>query len=306
MAEPTPAVKLEHVTKQFGNFTAVKDVSLEIAHGEIFGIIGPNGAGKTTTVNMICGMFPPSSGTVTTLGLNPTSESRHLREILGVQFQEARLPNAISVEEALKLYSSFYANPVDWRGLAEEWGISSKLNARFEKLSGGQKQRLFICLALLNNPKFVVLDELTTGLDPNARRQSWELVKQIRDRGATVLLVTHFMEEAEYLADRVALINNGEIAAMGTPAELTERHESVRTVSFTANEFDRMWLAHLGNVTVNNNKVTVEGGDFLMANVSQALREHGIDPPDLRTHHSSLDDLFVSLTGGSTMEEVNR
>ena len=305
MASAEPAVKLEHVSKTFGDFTAVKDISLEIHHGEIFGIIGPNGAGKTTTVNMICGMFPPTSGSVTTLGLDPTGESRRLREILGVQFQEARLPNAITVEEALKLYSSFYANPVDWRGLAEEWGISGKLDAKFEKLSGGQKQRLFICLALLNNPQFVVLDELTTGLDPNARRQSWELVKQIRDRGATVLLVTHFMEEAEYLADRVALISGGEIAAIGTPAELTEHHGPMRTVTFTAKDFDRMWLAHLGNVTVNNNRVSIEGGEFLMANVSQVLKDHGIDPPDLRTHHTSLDDLFVSLTGGSTMVEAN-
>lgn len=305
MQSPEPAVKLEHVSKTFGDFTAVKDISLEIQHGEIFGIIGPNGAGKTTTVNMICGMFPPTTGTVTTLGMDPTGEARQLREILGVQFQEARLPNAITVKEALKLYSSFYADPVDWHGLAEEWGIATRLDARFEKLSGGQKQRLFICLALLNNPQFVVLDELTTGLDPNARRQSWELVRQIRDRGATVLLVTHFMDEAEYLADRVALISNGEIAAIGTPAELTQQQGTMRTVSFTSPDFDRMILAHLGNVIVNNDHVTIEGGEYLMANVSKVLKENGIDPTDLRTKTSSLDDLFISLTGGSTMEEAS-
>lgn len=151
------AVIVDSVTKQFGDFTAVNNVSLEIHPGEIFGIIGPNGAGKTTIVNMICGMFAPTTGTVRTLGLDPMRDERRLREILGVQFQEARLPGMLKVREALQLYSSFYSSPRDWRVLAEEWGVGSKLDTRFEKLSGGQKQRLFICLALLNNPQFVVL-----------------------------------------------------------------------------------------------------------------------------------------------------
>lgn len=300
----TPAAVLENVTKSFGDLTAVNNVSLEIHSGEIFGIIGPNGAGKTTIVNMICGMFPPDSGAVQTLGLDPIRQERQLREILGVQFQEAKLPGMLKVEEALKLYSSFYKQPRDWRVLAEEWGIGNKLNTRFEKLSGGQKQRLFICLALLNNPKFVVLDELTTGLDPNARRQSWELVRQIRERGTSVLLVTHFMEEAEFLSDRIALVNQGQIAAMGTPEELTRQHGDKRVVSFTAPGFDALSLSKFGHVTVNNDRITVEGGEYLMADIANALRDVGIDPRDLSTEHTSLDDLFVALTGDTHMEEV--
>lgn len=300
----TVAVSLDHVSKSFGEFTAVDDVSLEIKQGEIFGIIGPNGAGKTTIVNMICGMFAPSNGNVTTLGLDPIREERKLREILGVQFQEAHLPGMLKVQEALTLYSSFYKSPQDWHTLAEEWGLSSKLDTRFEKLSGGQKQRLFICLALLNNPQLVVLDELTTGLDPNARRQSWELVKKIRDNGATVLLVTHFMEEAEYLADRIALINKGKIHAMGTPEELTQDSGESRTVTFTAPGFDALSLSRFGKVSVDGDRVTVEGGKFLMADVANALRDADIDPVDLSTDHTSLDDLFIALTGEANMEEV--
>ena len=298
------AVYLDHVSKSFGEFTAVDDVSLEINKGEIFGIIGPNGAGKTTIVNMICGMFPPSKGNVTTLGLDPIREERKLREILGVQFQEAHLPGMLKVQEALTLYSSFYKSPADWRVLAEEWGLSSKLDTRFEKLSGGQKQRLFICLALLNTPQLVVLDELTTGLDPNARRQSWELVRKIRDNGTTVLLVTHFMEEAEYLADRIALINKGKIHAMGTPEELTQDSGESRTVTFTAPGFDALSLSRFGKVSVDGDRVTVEGGKFLMADVANALRDADIDPVDLSTDHTSLDDLFIALTGEANMEEV--
>lgn len=300
----TPAAVLENVTKAFGEFTAVREVSLEIQPGEIFGIIGPNGAGKTTIVNMICGMFAATSGSVNTLGLDPMRDERKLREILGVQFQEAKLPNMLKVQEALQLYSSFYNNPRDWRVLADEWGIGSKLDTRFEKLSGGQKQRLFICLALLNNPEFVVLDELTTGLDPNARRQSWELVRQIREGGATVLLVTHFMEEAEYLSDRIALVHRGEIAAMGTPSELTRESSEKRVVSFTASGFDALSLARFGNVSVNQDRITIEGGQYLMADIASTLRDAGIDPVDLRTEHTSLDDMFISLTGDTGMEEV--
>lgn len=300
----TQAAILQNVTKTFGEFTAVRDVSLEIQSGEIFGIIGPNGAGKTTIVNMITGMFAPTSGTVQTLGLDPIRQERKLREILGVQFQEAKLPNMLTVQEALKLYSSFYKNPRDWRELAEEWGIANKLDTRFEKLSGGQKQRLFICLALLNNPQFVVLDELTTGLDPNARRQSWELVKQIRESGSTVLLVTHFMEEAEYLSDRIAVVNAGEIAAIGTPEELTRDVGDTRVVTFTAAGFDALSLSRYGEVSVDGDQVTIQGGRFLMADVSNELRSADIDPVDLRTNHTSLEDMFISLTGETQMEEV--
>lgn len=298
------ATVLQNVSKNFGETHAVKNVSFEIEHGEIFCIIGPNGAGKTTIVNMICGMMPPTAGIVQTLGLDPIRDERALRALLGVQFQEAKLPGALKTQEALELYSSFYKSPRNWRSLAEEWGISSKLDTRFEALSGGQKQRLFICLALLNNPQFVVLDELTTGLDPNARRQSWDLVRMVRDSGTTVLLVTHFMEEAAFLADRIALVRDGEIAKLGTLAELTSDSTDKRVVSFTAPGLDANVLSRIGKVSINNDRVTVEGGAFLMAEVSSALRGIGIDPEDLTTEHTTLDDLFISLTGDTNMEEV--
>lgn len=298
------ATALQNVSKSFGETHAVRNVSFEIKHGEIFCIIGPNGAGKTTIVNMICGMMPPTTGTVQTLGLDPIREERALRAKLGVQFQEAKLPGALKAQEALELYSSFYESPRDWRTLAEEWGISSKLDTRFDALSGGQKQRLFICLALLNNPQFVVLDELTTGLDPNARRQSWDLVRKVRDSGTTVLLVTHFMEEAAFLADRIALVRDGEIAKLGTLAELTKDSTDKRIISFTATGFDPEILSRFGKVSTSNDRISVEGGAFLMAEVSSALREIGIDPDDLSTEHTTLDDLFVSLTGDTHMEEV--
>jgi len=201
MADNSVAVQVSSVTKRFGALTALDDVSLDIGEGEIFGVIGPNGAGKTTLVNLITGMLAPDSGTVRTLGLDPIRQERELREIVGVQFQEAELPNLIKAKEAMELYASFYRRPRPWQPLALKRGLANALDTRFDKLSGGQKQRLFICLALLNNPRLIVLDELTTGLDPQARRQSWELVQRIRDTGTTVPLVTHFMDEAEALCD---------------------------------------------------------------------------------------------------------
>lgn len=297
------AISIRNASKSFGRMKAVDDISLDVHHGEIFGIIGPNGAGKTTTVNMITGMLAPDNGEVRTLGLDPIRDERRLRDVLGVQFQEANLPAAITAREALKLYASFYRNPRPWTGLAEEWGITDKLDTRFDKLSGGQKQRLFICLALLNRPKLVVLDELTTGLDPNARRMSWELVKRIREGGTTVLLVTHFMDEAQQLCDRIAMITGGKVAAIGTPEELTRASSAEREVTFTAPPaFDYLSLAPYGRVHVDGNRVTVRGGEFIMADVAMALRGQGIAPPDLATVNRSLDDLFVDLTGHQIQE----
>lgn len=291
------AVSLRNVSKRFGELQAVNALNLEIHQGEIFGVIGPNGAGKSTCVNMITGMLIPDSGEVRTLGLDPIRQEKDLRKVLGVQFQEATLPEQISVKEALKLYASFYDHPANWQKLAEEWDLTARLGARFGKLSGGQKQRLFICLALINQPKVVVLDELTTGLDPQARRASWELVKRVRENGATVLLVTHFMEEAEYLCDRIALINKGQVQVMGTPDDLTASQPGQRTVTFTAPAgFDITPLRRFGNVAVNNNIVTVQGGEYLMADVAVTLRELGFAPDDLATEKKSLEDLFLALT----------
>ncbi|MCB0016754.1 MAG: ABC transporter ATP-binding protein, partial [Anaerolineales bacterium] len=213
-------IKVTNIRKSYGAFTAVEDVSLMVKKGEIFGIVGPNGAGKTTTMNMIMGLRRPDSGQVEVLGLDPQQAGAELRQRIGVQLQEADLPEKAKVWEIMDTFASFYKRTVPWEPLLAEWGLSSKQNAYFGSLSGGQKQRVFIALALINDPELVFLDELTTGLDPQARRQTWELVRAVRDRGKTVVQVTHFMDEAEALCDRVAIINGGRVIALDTPKEL--------------------------------------------------------------------------------------
>jgi ABC-2 type transport system ATP-binding protein len=217
----TTAIEVHGLTKQYAGTTLVRDISFTVKHGEIFGIIGPNGAGKTTTVECIEGLRRPDAGYISVLGLDPVRDRDVLRERLGVQLQDTELPERLRVGEALRLYSSFYAAPADWRALMETLGLAGQEKTPFGKLSGGQRQRLFIALALVGRPEVVVLDELTTGLDPQARRDTWALIEGIRDRGTTIVLVTHFMEEAERLCDRIAVIDSGQIIALDTPAALT-------------------------------------------------------------------------------------
>ena len=204
-----PVIEVSDLRKRYGERVAVDGVSFTVEEGEIFGILGPNGAGKTTTVECIAGLRTPDTGEITVLGLDPQRDGAQLRHRLGMQLQESQLPDKLKVGEAVRLYASFYSDPADWRALLAELGLADKENARFGKLSGGQKQRLSIALALVGNPRVAVLDELTTGLDPQARRDTWDLIEQVRARGVTVVLVTHFMDEAERLCDRVALIDAG-------------------------------------------------------------------------------------------------
>jgi ABC-2 type transport system ATP-binding protein len=213
-------IEVSNLRKQYGDHLAVADVSFAVAEGEIFGIVGPNGAGKTTTVECVEGMRTPDSGTVRVLNLDPRRDRPRLRRLVGIQLQESQLPERLKVWEALDLYSSFYPRPADWRRLMADVGLAGKRNTPFGKLSGGQKQRLSIALALVGNPRIAVLDELTTGLDPQARRDTWNLIRSVRDRGVTVVLVTHFMDEAERLCDRLAVIDAGRVAALDTPAAL--------------------------------------------------------------------------------------
>ena len=216
----TTAIEVRGLTKGYAGTTVVRDISFAVECGEIFGIIGPNGAGKTTTVECIEGLRRPDAGQVSVLGLDPVRDRDALRERLGVQLQDTELPERVRVGEALRLYSSFYAAPADWRALMERLGLSGKEKSPFGKLSGGQRQRLSIALALVGRPEVVVLDELTTGLDPQARRDTWALIEDVRDRGTTIVLVTHFMEEAERLCDRIAVIGSGRLIALDTPAAL--------------------------------------------------------------------------------------
>jgi ABC-2 type transport system ATP-binding protein len=293
-------IEVEHLRKRYRDVVAVDDVSFAVERGEIFGILGPNGAGETTTVEIIEGLRTPDGGTVRVLGLDPQRDGAELRRRVGVQLQESELPDKLKVWEALELYASFYDRPADWRRLLEDLGLAGKRDAKYGKLSGGQKQRLSIALALVGNPEIAVLDELTTGLDPQARRDTWELIEQIRDRGVTVVLVTHFMEEAERLADRVAVIDAGRLVAIDSPAGLVSRLDAGQTIRFrpTAPLDDRILteLPEVRSVQHSGSHVLVTGtGDLLQAVISVLARHH-IVAADLRMEQANLDDAFMALT----------
>ena len=219
----TPIIKVQNLRKQYPGKLAVKDVSFEVMPGEIFGVLGPNGAGKTTSVECIAGLRVADGGSISVLGIDPQAKPHLIREHIGIQFQEMQLHDKITVREALKMFAAFHKNPANINNLVTILGLNEKLDARFKTLSGGQKQRVSIALALIGKPKIAILDEMTTGLDPQARRSVWEAIRAVRNAGTTILLVTHFMEEAERLCDRLVLIDGGEIIAEGTPAGLIEQ-----------------------------------------------------------------------------------
>ncbi|GIK58360.1 MAG: ABC transporter ATP-binding protein [Chloroflexi bacterium] len=296
-----PIIEVKNLQKAYGRTIAVADVSLTVQPGEIFGIVGPNGAGKTTTIECIIGLRQPDGGSVSVLGMNPQAEPKKLGNRIGVQLQEAALPDRMKVWEALDLYASFYERPVPWEPLLETWGLADKQQAQFGNLSGGQKQRLFIALALLNDPEVVFLDELTTGLDPQARRATWDLVRAIREKGKTVVLITHFMDEIEALADRVAIIDHGRVLALDTPAHLiAQLHGETQVYFTTPNGFTADVLRGVAGVTAvsqNHQQVTVTGGGPLLANVAAALAQNNIAPHDLRVQQANLEDVFLALTG---------
>ena len=222
---PPPVIQVSGIRKTYGATVAVSDISFEVGQGEIFGLIGPNGAGKTTTMECIEGLRKPDRGTISILGLDPFRDVYQLQNRIGVQLQQAQLQKRIKVWEAVDLWASLYwKKAVDGTRLLEQLGLAGKRNAWFMTLSGGQKQRLFIALALINDPEVVFLDELTTGLDPQSRRAIWELVRGIRERGKTVFLTTHLMEEAERLCDRVAIMEHGRIIDIDTPEAMVRRH----------------------------------------------------------------------------------
>src|ERR1700726_2423040 len=229
-------IQVSGVRKTYGSTVAVDDISFEVNDGEIFGLIGPNGAGKTTTMECIEGLRTPDRGAISVLGLDPFRGVYKLQERIGVQLQQAQLQKRIKVWEAVDLWASLYPKPLDGNRLLEQLGLADKRNAWFMTLSGGQKQRLFIALALINDPEVVFLDELTTGLDPQSRRAIWDLVRGIRDRGKTVFLTTHLMEEAERLCDRVAIIEHGRIIDIDSPDRLVDRHCPERTVALTTED----------------------------------------------------------------------
>ncbi len=299
---PAPVVAVANLKKSYGSTVAVADVSLEIGEGEIFGLIGPNGAGKTTTMECIEGHRLSDSGSIRVLGLDPVREASALRQRIGVQHQEAQLQKRIKVWEALDLWASLYPQRIDTDDLLRRLGLEAKRNASFMTLSGGQKQRLFIALALIHDPEIVFLDELTTGLDPQARRTIWELVKDIGARGKTVVLSTHLMEEAERLCDRVAVIEHGRVIEVGTPSELVERHCPQQTVIFRSPdaEVSEQLTAAFGVGSISSgdgvHEIRGEGDDFV-TRVIHLIASEGIHVRGFRTEFPTLEDVFLKLTG---------
>ena len=300
----TPVVRVENIRKHYGRTVAVDDVSFEVRPGEIFGLIGPNGAGKTTTMECVEGLRSPDHGTIAVLGLDPVRDVYQLQDRIGVQLQEAQLQKRIKVREAVDLWASLYRKSVSPARLLEQLGLVEKQNAWFMTLSGGQKQRLFIALALINDPELVFLDELTTGLDPQARRAIWELVRGIRQRGKTVFMTTHLMDEAERLCDRVAIIDRGRIIDIDSPAALVRRHCPERTVIVTTTQHSADALfRQLPSVTAverRDGDVSIEGrGDDFVTTVIQCLGVNAIPVIDLRTESPTLEDVFLRVTGHS-------
>ncbi len=293
-------ITVEKLRKTYGTTVAVDDISFEVAEEEIFGLLGPNGAGKTTTVECLQALRQSDSGVMNILGLDPCRDGRTLRRQIGSQLQESALPDRLKVWEALDLFASVASNALDWQVLLEQWGLAEKRKSTFASLSGGQRQRLFIALALVNNPRIVFLDEMTTGLDPAARRVAWDLIRSIRDRGTTVVLVTHFMDEAEKLCDRLAIVNRGKIVAMGSPQGLITQYASEVRVIFTTDCEDLSWLneiVRVKKITRSGPRVEVEGNGPVLALVAASLAEHGIIPTDLRIEQPTLEDVFLKLTG---------
>jgi ABC-2 type transport system ATP-binding protein len=300
-------IEVAKLQKRYGTQVAVEDVSFSVEAGEIFGIIGRNGAGKTTTVECVSGLRAPDGGSVRVLGLDPRRDHEKLRRYVGVQLQESMLQDRLTVAEALTLFASFYPNPARPEQLMDELELTTSARKPYAKLSGGQKQRLSIALALIGNPKVAILDELTTGLDPQARRETWQLVSKVRDRGVTIVLVTHFMDEAERLCDRIAVIHRGRVAAVDTPAGLVSRAATGQVLRFgTATPVDTGALKALDSVSTlehHGAELAVTGNGALLTEVVAELARQRLVPLNLRVEQPNLDDAFLVLTGESLTGE---
>ena len=300
-------IHVSHLRKIYGTTIAVDDLSFEVNEGEIFGMVGPNGAGKTTAIECMEGLRRPDSGEIRVLGMDPVRQERELRLVIGTQLQQAQLHDRLKVGEALDLFASFYPNPAPWPELLEQLGLSEKKGEYFSKLSGGQQQRLFIALALINKPRLVFFDELTTGLDPQARHAIWDMLQQICAEGRTVFLTTHLMEEAEKLCHRVAIIDHGQLVALDTPAALVRSLGAESRVLFTQEKtFDPQTLKSLSSVTrveqdgprvIVYGRSTTPGQPPLITEVVNALGAQGATFSDIRMEQPTLEDVFLQLTG---------
>jgi ABC-2 type transport system ATP-binding protein len=300
-------ITVENLVKSYGKLTAVDGVSFEVYENEIFGIVGPNGAGKTTMVECLEGLRVPSSGSIRVLELNPKADGYKLRQLIGIQLQEGKFPDKIKSREALELFASLYPHSLPAMSLLEKVGLLDKAGSYYDNLSGGQKQRLSIALALVNDPQVIFFDELTTGLDPQARRAMWGLVSSIREAGKTVILVTHFMEEAERLCDRVAIVDRGRIIALDTPANIIRSLNSGWKVNFSMDDDARI-VTQLKSIdkcqlTVNNQDITIQCADGrAVGDVIRILEDNNSNFRDFAVSKPTLEDVFLSLTGKEMRE----
>ena len=300
------AVTVSSLRKSYGDDLAVADVSLTVDEGEIVGILGPNGSGKTTTVECIQGLRHADGGTIEVFGHDPRVDERAVRALVGSQLQESALPDRMRVREALHLFSTLTPTGPDWRQLLTDWGLEAHRDKAFGELSGGQQQRLLVALALVNDPPLVFLDEMTTGLDPAARRVAWDLIGRVRERGTTVVLVTHFMDEAERLCDRLVVIDAGTVVAEGTPRDLVAAHTTGATVRFDTDAPDLdwiQWVPGVADVIRDGAAVTVTGTGPLLARVAHGLVERGLEPVDLRVELPTLEEVYLRLTGDTEVPE---
>src|SRR5438309_7093007 len=302
MSEP-PAISCRLLIKDYGSVRAVDGLDLEVRAGECFGLLGPNGAGKTTTVEILEGLLPPTSGEVELLGHNWKTDGGTLRQRLGISLQETNLADKLTVEETLRLFRSFYAAGPEVDELLELVALTDKRKTWYVKLSGGQKQRLAVACALAGDPEILFLDEPTTGLDPQSRRQLRGLIERFKSEGRTVLLTTHYMDEAQRLCDRVAVIDKGKVIALGTPRELIEGLGGTEVVEIKSDgPLDETSLSRLPGVhTVKANadglSLTVQQLHKTLPLLLAHLQQRGRTLTSLSTHHATLEDVFVHLTG---------
>ena len=310
-----PALSIKGLRKAFADVVAVDDIDLEIMRGECFGLLGPNGAGKTTTIEICEGLTAPDAGTVSLLGLNWQRAAHELRQRIGVQLQETQFPEKLTVEETLRLFRSFYRRGMsveDVIGLAQ---LEEKCRSRVGTLSGGQKQRLAMACSLVGDPELLFLDEPTTGLDPQARRHLWDLVDHLRNAGRTIILTTHYMDEAERLCDRVAIMDHGRIISLGTPQQLIASVGGDHIVEFAVttqdpntNPLDGVVLTAIPGIQSHRvdaglHQLSVGELHTTVPRIFSALAEMGLHPSEFRTHSATLEDVFVRLTGRNLRDE---
>lgn len=292
-------VEVRDLRRSYGSTEVLRGISFSVRRGELFGLLGTNGAGKTTTVEILQGLRRADGGTAAVLGLDPRTAGDRLRRRIGSQLQDAALPDRMRVGEALRLFASLHPTPRPLEELAAEWQLEPLLRRPFSALSGGERQRLFVALALVGRPELVFLDELTQNLDPVGRRHTWDVVRRVRDAGTTVVLVTHDVEEAERVCDRIVVLDRGQVVADGTPAAITTDLGGTTTVRFTDAELDVRTMRSLPGVRRvrrHGPEVTVEGTGPLLAHVGAHLVAEGRPALDLRADRPSLEDRFVALT----------